>query len=350
MSHRTWPGKQLLLLLSILMVVVACRKDDAKDDASTEVPPTNAAFESLLTPPVINPCGSPYTSDLKVKNGNNIGSVTVANDATYLYLTYELKNNWYLVDAQSYAGPKSTIPKNSSGSPNHEKFPGKQALTPCDMKQAFTFRVALASLATESSDQCEARFFIAMRATIRHIPNAGACATENDEEAWAAPILINPGLQNEWATAFYYCQQECPVVPPPVEWCAYGQGYWFASGKHPWGGDVQFGDLKVTEADGLELWGQRGQPTILQKAFFQASALQLSERVSGKPMPDEVKVHYQKIYDALALLKNDVQLLKSGKMPNGVDEKEIQDAAGFIGKWICAHKCDPANDPTSCAE
>jgi hypothetical protein len=349
MSHRTWPGKQLLLLLSILMVVVACRKDDTEDDASTEVPPTTAAFESILTTPAIVPCGSPYTSDLKVRNGSNIGTVTVANDATYLYLTYELKNNWYLVDVQGYAGPKATIPKNASGSPDPQKFPGKQPLIPCDMKQAFTFRVALASLSSESSEQCDARFFIAMRATIRHIPNAAVCATENDEEAWAAPILINPGQQNEWATAFYYCQQECSVVPPPTEWCAYGQGYWFASGKHPWGGDVQFGELKVTEAEGLDLWSATKR-TVLQKAFFQAASLQLSERVSGKPMPDELKVHYQKIYDVLALLKNEVQLLKAGNTPNGVDEKAIQDATGFIGKWICAHKCDPVGDPTSCAE
>jgi hypothetical protein len=347
MSHRTWAGKQLLLFLSILIIVAACRKHDTEDDTGTEVPPTTAAiFESLFTTPTIAPCGSPFGSDLKIKNGSNIGSVSVSNDDAYLYLTYELKGNWYLVEAQSYAGPKALIPKNPVGSPNHAKFPGKQALAPCDLKQQFTFRVPLESLTSESGEQCDARYFIAMRASIRHIPNATECATGDDEEAWAAPILINPGRQNEWATAFYYCKQDCP---PPVDWCAYGQGYWFASGKHGWGGDVKFGGTDITEAEGLELWAKRGQRSVLQKAFFQATALQLSERVSGKPMPDVLKPHYDKIYNALDAIKTDKQLLHNGGMPTGFDEQEIDEAAGFIGKWICAHKCDPANDPTTCA-
>src|SRR5215204_4122333 len=119
MSHRTWPGKQLLLFLSFLIIVAACRKHDTEDEPTDEVPPAAvASFDALYTIPNLSTCGSPFGSDLKIKNGSNIGSVSVSNDDEFLYLTYALQGAWYLTDVQSYAGPKSMIPKSAAGSPD----------------------------------------------------------------------------------------------------------------------------------------------------------------------------------------------------------------------------------------
>lgn len=350
MSHRTWPAKQLLLLFSILVAVIACQKHTPGGGQETEFPPQTAAFESLFTVPTISFCGNTFVSNLKVRNGNNIGTVTVGNDNNYLYLTYDLKGNWYLVDVQSYAGPKGALPRQEGGSPDPSRFPGKETLSPCDLRQTFTFRVPLSSLTSESEADCAARYFTAMRATLRQIPTATACGSGDDEEAWAAPILINPGKDNEWATAFYYCKQDCPPPPPPAPaWCAYGQGYWFASGKSVWCRDIEFGTLKVSQTEGVDLWSQKGKPTTLQKAFYQASALQLSMKCMNgeRPIPAEIADAYNTL--ATVLNNLDPKDLKTGQLPKDADDKTVQDAAGAIGKWICAHKCG-ADDPTDCSQ
>lgn len=346
MIYRTWPGKHLLLALTIMVAALSCQKPDT-EEAPTEVPPTIATFESLFEFPTKSFCGSQFTSPLKVKDGKNIGNVKVANDDLYLYLTYTLEQNWYLVDVQTFAGTESLIPKTGDGSPNHGRFPGKQGLSPCDMKQTFTFRVALSSLNNESEADCARRLFIAMRASVRHIANVGACTSGLDEEAWAAPILINPNKNSEWATAFYYCLQDCP--PPPPAWCAFGQGYWFASGKHPWDNDVVFGLLKVSESEGMKMWGT-GKRTTLEKAFFQAAALQLSQKKlhPNEPIPASIKAQYDIIANALSGYTETAEL-QSAQL-TAEKEKEIQDAAGAIGKWICANNCNLVEDPTACTQ
>lgn len=346
MIHRTWPGNHVLLALCIMVVALSCQKPDT-EETPTEVPPTTAVFESLFTFPSKAFCGQTFTSKLKIKDGKDIGSVTVANDELYLYLTYNLEQNWYLVDVQSYAGTEALIPRTANGNPNHGRFPGKQGLSPCDMKQAFTFRVARTALTAEETADCAGRYFVAMRASVRHIANVANCTAGLDEEAWAAPILINPNRKSEWATAFYYCVQDCP--PPAPAWCVYGQGYWFASGKKEWcTGKVTFGNLTVTQQDGHDLWSRPGKRSTMEKAFFQASALQLSQQCynPGVPMPDAIKEAYLAIEQELLKCEN-IQDLNKPLASEELDKK-IQDAAGAIGKWICANKCNPVEDPTSC--
>lgn len=332
---------------------MACQKKGPKEPPS-EVPPAIAPFESLFTHPTVSFCGSTFTSDLKIKEGKNIGTVTVGNDNLYLYLTYNLEQNWYLKAVQSFAGTQSQIPKTSSGSPNPGQFPGKQPLNACDLRQTFTFRVALSSLTTESEANCAARYFVAMRAEVTQVANPSSCATGKEEEAWAAPILINPGKDHEWATAFYYCKQDCPPPPPPAPaWCSYSQGYWFASGRKDWGStnEVVYGNLHVSKDDGLKIWDKKNR-TVLQKAFLQASALQLSRNLinNGLEIPADIKVDYDLIASVLATI--DYNDLNSGNpangYPTGIKEKDVQDAAGRIGKWICTHHCNDADDPTAC--
>ncbi|HEY1114706.1 MAG TPA: hypothetical protein VGE66_14135 [Chitinophagaceae bacterium] len=350
MSHRTLPGKRLLVMLCIMVAALSCQKPDT-EETPTEVPPPIATFESLFTFPTKAFCGSTFTSNLKIKDGKDIGSVSVSNDDLYLYLTYNLEQNWYLVDVQSYAGTGGLIPRTSNGNPNHGRFPGKQGLSPCDMRQTFTFRVALSALTPEEANGCAGRLFVAMRASVRHIANVGACTSGLDEEAWAAPILINPHRKSEWATAFYYCLQDCPPPPPPAPaWCVYGQGYWFASGKKAWCGEakVTFGTLIVTQQEGHELWSRPGKRSTMEKAFFQAAALKLSQECfsEGKPIPEAIRDAYQIIEKELVGLDK-LQDLNNPLATEELDN-QIQNAAGAIGKWICANKCNPPEDPTSC--
>src|SRR5712671_3327608 len=124
---RTW--KQFAVFLLLFIAIFSCKKQQTKENPPTPPPvETPGVYESLLTFHPVPFCGSALTSNLKIKDGTDIGTVIVSNDAVYLYLTYNLTGNWYIGDAHSYAGQQSLIPRNLDGNPIHGQFPGKQHL------------------------------------------------------------------------------------------------------------------------------------------------------------------------------------------------------------------------------
>ncbi|HEV8283941.1 MAG TPA: hypothetical protein VGQ09_06510 [Chitinophagaceae bacterium] len=346
---RTW--KQFAVFLLLFLTIFACKKQHPIEPTKTpgsETPPSSTVYESLLTFPSISYCGSPLTSYLKIKDGTNIGTVTVGNDDDYLYLTYDLSDDWYMGDAHCYAGKEFLIPRNSdNGNPNHEQFPGKQDFNFCDLRQTFTFRVLLSSINSDIG-QCSTntQYYIAMRASVKQISSAD-CDAGTNQPAWGAPFLINPGNTNEWATAFYYCKQECTTTIPTTPWCAYSQGYWFNNPDITWCGNVKFGTLDVAEQDGVVLWPAKDN--WLKRAFFQASALQLSMSCAnnGNPIPTSIATDYNSLETFLSKLSYaDIQ---NRIVPAGTDTTAIQTATGNIGKWICQNHCNSTIDSTACS-
>jgi len=352
MMYRIQSWKQFAVCLVLLIIVLSCKKHKPIEappnpPPGKETPPTSA-YEALLTPTIVSYCGTPLTSNLKIQNGINIGTVTVGNDAVYLYLTYDLFDDWYLGDAYCYAGQEFLIPRNADGNPDHEQFPGKQNLRFCDLRQTFTFKVALSSLSSDISGQCatNTQFYIAMRATVKQISNGADCDGGADQPAWGAPFLINPGNTNEWATAFYYCREDCSTVPP-LPWCAYSQGYWFNNPDVTWCQNIKFGTLEVAEQDGVGLWP--AQNNWIKRAFFQASALQLSMYCAngGSPIPASIAADYNRLETFLSTLTYaDIQ---NGTFPTGVDTVGVRGGSGNIGRWICNNHCNSSTDSTACS-
>lgn len=340
MSSQIHPLKQLFVSISLLIALICCNKPQAEE--TTDPTPAGPPFEVLLTAPTVSYCGSTLTSDLKIKDGTVIGTVLVGNDATHLFLSYRLTDHWYLTGTQGYAGTTSSIPLTPNNTPDYNHFPSKKALNACDLAQTLCFKIPLSSLQTDNNAQCftNAQFFIAMRATVKNVSN-GNCRMGNEEEAWAAPVLINPGNANEWATAFYYCKQDC------TPWCAYGQGYWFSKPNVEWcQSSVKFGNLEVVKDSARTLWP--AQTNLMKKAFFQASALQLSMSCNNnnRPIPMPIVDDYNKL--AAFLEGISYTDIKKGIIPSNADTAAIKTAAGNIGKWICANNCNAANDPTTC--
>ena len=336
------------LLLPLLIGVLSCKKQKPVVDPPDPPTETPSVYESIFTFPTVSFCGSVLTSNLKIKDGTDIGTVTVGNDAFYLYLTYNLTGNWYIGDAHSYAGRESAIPKNTDGNPVYGQFPGKQHLNFCDLRQTFTFRVLLSSIFSDNNVMCSTneQYFIAMRASVRQFNNATDCTTGTDQPAWGAPFLINPGSANEWATAFYYCKQDCSI--PTISWCAYSQGYWFAN-PNPnasWCQNVKFGNLEVNKQDGVALWPP--QNNLVRRAFFQASAIQLSLNCvnSGNPIPASIANDYNRIETFLSTLT--YANLQNGTFPATSDTTGVRAATGNIGRWICNNHCTNYPDPTAC--
>jgi len=336
------------LLLPLFIAIFSCKKQSPKEDLPDPPNETPNVYEPILNLPTVSFCGSTLTSNLKIKDGTDIGTVTVGNDAVYLYLTYNLTGNWYLGDAHSYAGRESRIPRNSDGNPIYAQFPGKQHLNFCDLRQTFTFRVLLSSLTTDNNAQCQTneQYYIAMRASVRQFSNAADCIAGIEEPAWGAPFLINPGNANEWATALYYCKQDCTI--PAISWCAYSQGYWFTnpSPNASWCQNVKFGNLEISRQDGVALWPP--QNNWVRRALCQASALQLSMNCinNNNPIPISIVSDYNRVETFLSTLTYDD--LQNGTFPLATDTIGVRAATGNIGRWICANHCTTYPDTTAC--
>jgi len=340
--------KRFAILLLLFVGIFSCKK------TPKEIPPdpgpeeTPSVYESIFNVPAISFCGSSLTSNLKIQDGTDIGTVTVGHDAYYLYLTYNLNGNWYIGDAHSYAGRESSIPKNLDGNPVYAQFPGKQKLNYCDQRQTFTFRVLLSALNSDNNAQCSTneQYYIAMHASIKKINNANECTAGQEQSAWGAPFLINPGNANEWATAFYYCKQDCTI--PTASWCAYSQGFWF---KNPnpqssWCQTVKFGTLEINEQQGDDLWPS--QNNWIKRALFQASALQLNMRCvnNNNPIPTSIAGDYNRLETFLSTLT--LADIQNGTYPSTSDTTGVRGASGNIGRWICNNHCTNYPDPTAC--
>jgi hypothetical protein len=341
---RTW--KQMAVLLLLFIAIFSCRKQKIKKDPTPPGTETPGVYESILNLHTVSFCGSPLISNLKIKDGTDIGTVTVVNDSFYLYLTYQLNGNWYLGDVHSYAGRELLIPKNTDGNPVYTQFPGKQDLDYCDQRQKFTFRVLLSSLTLDNDALCPTnmRYYIAMRASVKQFSSGADCNSGTEQAAWGAPFLINPGNANEWATAFYYCRQDCSATP--ISWCAYSQGYWFNSPTVTWCQNVKFGNLEVNRQDGIALWP--AQNNWVRKAFFQGSALQLSRYCenAGNAIPASIVNDYNRVETFLSAIS--YTNIQNGTFPQGVDTAGVKTASGNIGRWICYNHCTANSDPTAC--
>jgi hypothetical protein len=185
-----------------------------------------------------------------------------------------------------------------------------------------------------------------MRASVKQFTNAADCNVGTAQPAWGAPFLINPGSTNEWATAFYYCKQDCTI--PTISWCAYSQGYWF-SNPNPnavWCQTVKFGSLEINEPQGDALWPS--QNNWLKKALFQGTALQLSMNCynSGNPIPTSIISDYNRVESFLSTLT--YTNLQNGTWPVTTDTTGVRAATGNIGRWICNNHCTANPDPTAC--
>ena len=186
-----------------------------------------------------------------------------------------------------------------------------------------------------------------MRASVKQFTNGADCDAGAEQGAWGAPFLINPGNADEWATAFYYCKQDCSV--PVNSWCAYSQGFWFnnTSPQSGWCQNVRFGALEINEQQGDSLWP--AQNNWLKRALFQGSALQLSKYCvnNGNSIPNTITNDYNRLETFLSNLT--YANIQSGTFPQGLDTAGVRAATGNIGKWICANHCATFPDSTACS-
>ncbi len=196
--------KQLLLpaLLFAVLFNISCQKDD---QALTQVKPDSPA-----------PQGSRYVI-LGQGEGNkdlgregdpvcvatevtliagqtiNSGTVSVSNDAQYIYVTYTTTNGWVLAQTHLYVGDCALIPINNPGNPIPGQFP--YSSTHANVT-TYTYQVPLSQIPPGSCG-C-----IAAHAVVKQYNAANQQIAQ--ETAWGNGVRINLSGGN-WGMKFDYC-------------------------------------------------------------------------------------------------------------------------------------------------
>jgi len=123
--------KRTLLFVIVLSVVLfSCKKESVlnTETASTQSinslqtnnhtarPGTGTGGDSAVVPNI--------TAVTLLAGGNtDAGTVTVTNDANYIYVTYNTTNGYTLASTKLYAGSVFSIPLNQAGNPQMGHFP-----------------------------------------------------------------------------------------------------------------------------------------------------------------------------------------------------------------------------------
>ncbi|HSU29450.1 MAG TPA: hypothetical protein VLJ68_13780 [Chitinophagaceae bacterium] len=197
----------LALIALTSVVLFSCQKDISVKNP-TEAPElmeTNCSNPTPPPPPAPAPtyCGS-TTVTLLADRTDNVGSVTIGNDGTNLYVTYTLTNNYKVEKTRVYVGSLALMPKNSNGSPNTNNFPYKTTHSPA--VSSYTYTIPLSSL----TSTCNAVVVYA------EVTKANAWGwTCYDEVGWAQGTLIAANCS--WSMYNNYCTVSCtpPDQTPP---------------------------------------------------------------------------------------------------------------------------------------
>lgn len=150
-------------------------------------------------------CGTPQSQTLFAGQTTNAGTVTVANDATNLYVTYTTAGDWkmqqvHLHVADSLAG----IPQTKTGNPKIGNFAYQKTFNP--PVTSYTFTIAKTALSLDANQSV----VIAAHAVVVKVDGSGAVIAS--ETGWAAGFPFTE--RGSWATYFKYIWQDCKVDPP----------------------------------------------------------------------------------------------------------------------------------------
>lgn len=195
----------------------SCKKNNTLNAESTD--------SSVVTTPSTpsTPCGQAQVQNLMAGQFINSGNVTVTNDATNLYVTYNTVNGWEIQKTHLYVGDCDSIP-NKNGNPKIGLFPYQTSNNP--RVTSFTYTIALSSL------NGKACYCIAAHAEVVLVDGSGNVI--QSETGWGQGVSQGG---NSWAMKFSYCTQLCPppCVINPGDYRTQTQGGWGAApnGNNP---------------------------------------------------------------------------------------------------------------------
>lgn len=304
--------RNLYYLLAVaLLVLGGCKKE-------TDLNEQEAASHVLKCTAPTTYCGTATTVNLINGQYNTIGSVTVVNDATNLYVTYSTQSStWFLTQLHLYVGDANGLPKNWGGNPVVGAYP--YSYTFCaPYGKTYTFSIPLANL-----PNC---FVVSAHAAVVKKYGSNICSSST---AWGQGTRFGG---SSWGMYFNVCKQSCQ---PAGEGCAYSAPYWF-NGYHTWPTpSVTVAGYTYSQADGYELGRFYNGPDGYRDALlvlFQSASIKLSGNSVGRDASiwDEVST-----LDAWLAGKGKISVSNAPAVP-----QSVIDAANTIQTWQDMNDCD----------
>jgi hypothetical protein len=136
---------------------------------------------------------SPTEVALIAGQNMNAGTVTVTNDADFIYVTYHTANGWLLTQTHLFVGSCALIPVNGQGNPVPGQFP--YASSHINIT-SFTYQIPVSQIPLGGCG-C-----IAAHAVVVKLDGNGNII--NTQTGWGQGVRINPNGGN-WGMKFEYC-------------------------------------------------------------------------------------------------------------------------------------------------
>lgn len=180
--------KKKLLFIAITIAsfsFFSCQKADLEPKSSADI---------IVPGKVDDPGACPATEVILIAGQTiNSGSVSVTNDANYIYVTYATTTGWYLTQTHLFVGNCALVPVNSQGNPMPGQFPYASAH---NNATTYTYQVPISSI---PAGGCGC---IAAHAVVVQLSSSGQVI--QTQTGWGQGIRINPNGGN-WGMKFSYC-------------------------------------------------------------------------------------------------------------------------------------------------
>ncbi|MGE0078302.1 MAG: hypothetical protein AB7S48_10620 [Bacteroidales bacterium] len=193
-------GGKILSIVLLLSITFSCQKQD--DQVMAPLTATENQFipvKAMALAPIAY-CGTPTVVMLTAGQHIDAGTVTVGNDADYLYVTYSAANGYLINETHLYVGPQSGVPVNKKGNPQIGHFPYGETFTTPVGEVIYQFNLA-------DLEDC---FIVAAHAVVTKYDGE---TIVDQQTAWGAGNQFN--VSGSWAMFFDYCKQECTEDPDP---------------------------------------------------------------------------------------------------------------------------------------
>ncbi len=310
--------KQVILSLIVLFTILfgSCKKEPLNPTLTQKEDIASMASKSSSD---VFHCGEATVANLLAGQNINVGTVTVYNDVSYLYVTYNTTSNWFLNELHLYVGDLSGVPKTKTGNPIPGKFPYAASLA--SNAHEYTFKIPLSTLG-----DC---FIVAAHAVV--VQRNPDCSVMSTETAWGNGTRFV--LQGNWGTYFNVCKAVC-ANDGDQNGCSMSQGYWFASPVSVWpSSGLKVGGFTYTKEEALAIWNTSNAGGIhdSKKGFLQVATIYLS----GSTVAPTATVWADVANVETWLSKLDK--LSAEYLPTG--NSSVGSAAGRIGDWVDAHHC-----------
>ncbi len=183
--------RKSLLIIALACAFFSCKKEST--DPSSTAAQTTTGDNPIVTGRTGSGGCDPTQVTLVAGQTINSGTVSVTNDADYIYVTYTTAPGWVLTQTHLYVGDCALIPVNGPGNPNPGHFP--YSATHNNITE-YTYQVPISAI---SAGNCGC---IAAHAVVVQLNASGQVI--QTQTGWGNGTRINPNGGN-WGMKFPYC-------------------------------------------------------------------------------------------------------------------------------------------------